>query len=272
MNLCSIKDVRAALAAMELQPRRSYGQNFLIDANIRDKILAAAELKESDRVLEVGPGLGVLTEPMAEVCSQVVCVEKDFKLTAYLKTRFADTANVEVIGSDIMRMDFSALDVNKCVSNLPYSCGSRFLVDFVSCASAEDIVVMVQEEVADKMCEKPGSKECGLMGLFMQIDYDVRPVKTVGRGCFWPRPEVDSRVVHLKRRSGPGLDQGEKIFLRKFAKTAFAQRRKKIGVLLRRRAGNDSGAGDIVRALESRRPEALTLEEWFLIARTLCAR
>lgn len=272
MNLCSIKDIRAALADMQLQPRRSYGQNFLIDVNIRDIILEAAELKPGDRVLEVGPGLGVLTEPMAERCGKVVCVEKDYKLTAYLKERFADTANVEVIGSDIMRVDFGAIDVNKCVSNLPYSCGSRFLVDYVSAAVAEDIVVMVQDEVADKMCIKPGRKECGLMGLFMQIDYDVRPVRNVGRGCFWPRPEVDSRIVHLKRRAGPGLTQVEKIFLKKFAKQAFSQRRKKIGVLLRRRAGHDSETVDMLKLLESRRPEALTLEEWFLIARTLCGR
>lgn len=272
MNPCSLKDVRSELAKMGLQPRRRFGQNFLIDRNILDIILNAAGLTKSDRVLEVGPGLGVLTVPMSEQCGHLTCVEKDFKLTDYLRARFEGVNNVEVIGSDIMRVDFGALAVNKCISNLPYSCGSRFLVDFTSDGAADRIVVMVQEEVAQKMCSRPGSREFSLMGLMMQIDYDVELVKTVKPGCFWPRPDVDSSIVRLEKRKDPLLTQVEKVFLRKFAKNAFSQRRKKIGVLLRKRAGSDRAAADTVSVLAEKRPEQLLMKEWCLIAKTLCGR
>lgn len=272
MNLCSVKEVRDELRRIDLKPCRRFGQNFLIDRNILDIILEAAGLKPSDRVLEVGPGLGVLTVPMAEKCERVICVEKDFKLTDRLKELFTSDGNIELIGSDIMRVNFSAMDVNKCVSNLPYACGSRFLVDLVSSAKVEHIVVMVQEEVARKMCVAAGKREFGLMSLLMQIDYDVKLVKTVKPGCFWPRPEVDSCIVSLKKKAVPIFEDVEKIFIRKFAKNAFSQRRKKIGVILRIRAGQDREAAEAVRCLESKRPEQLLMDEWRHIARTLCGR
>ena len=221
MNPCSLRDVRTELARMDLKPRRRFGQNFLIDRNILEIILKAADLQAEDQILEVGPGLGVLTEPMSEKCRQVICVEKDFKLTDYLKKRFKDVSNVEVVGSDIMSVDFGVMAVNKCVSNLPYSCGSRFMVDFTAGGSAERIVVMVQEEVAQKMCSRPGSREFSLMGIMMQLDYDVELVRRVNPRCFWPRPDVDSSSVKLTKRKGPLLSKVEKIFLRKFAKNAF---------------------------------------------------
>lgn len=272
MNPCSVKDVRAELSRIGLQPSRKFGQNFLIDRNILDIIIDAADISAEDRILEVGPGLGVLTGAMAERCGQLVCVEKDFKLTDYLKDYFADTANVEIVGSDIMRINFSEMDVNKCVSNLPYSCGSRFLVDFTSSAKADLIVVMLQDEVAEKICAKSGSRDFGLMGLMMQIDYKVDLVKKVSRGCFWPRPEVNSCVVRLKKKSEPALSDVERIFLRKFAKSVFSQRRKKMGVPLRMRAGHDKDAAEAVSCFAGKRPEQLLMEEWFMIARTLCGR
>jgi len=272
MNLCSVKDVRAELTRLDLRPLRRFGQNFLIDRNILDIILDAADISSTDRILEVGPGLGVLTEPMAVRCEHLTCVERDFKLIDFLKGQFAGSDKVEIIGSDIMRVNFTAFGVNKCVSNLPYSCGSRFLVDFTAGAAASVIVVMVQEEVAQKMCVKPGKREFGLMGLLMQMDYTVELVKTVTPGCFWPSPEVDSCIVRMKRRSEPILSEVEKIFLKKFAKAAFSQRRKKIGVLLRVRAGHDREAADKVTFLHDKRPEELVMAEWCLIAQTLCGR
>ena len=272
MNPCSVKDVRAELSRIGLQPSRRFGQNFLIDRNILDIIVAAADISAEDRILEVGPGLGVLTGAIAPLCRNLVCVEKDFKLTDYIRESFGDTANVEIVGSDIMRINFSALDVNKCVSNLPYSCGSRFLVDFTSGAKVDLIVVMVQEEVAHKICAKAGSREFGLMGLMMQVDYKVDLVKNVRRGCFWPRPEIDSCVVRLKKKQDPPLSDVERIFLRKFAKNAFSQRRKKIGVLLRTRAGHNKEAGEAVSIFGEKRPEQLLMSEWFMIAKTLCGR
>ena len=272
MNLCSVKEVRHELTRIDLKPCRRFGQNFLFDRNILDIILQAADLQPSDRVLEVGPGLGVLTLPMAEQCERVICVEKDFKLTDRLKELFADGGNIELIGSDIMRVNFSAMDINKCVSNLPYACGSRFLVDLVSTAKVESIVVMVQAEVARKMCAPAGKRDFSLMGLLMQIDYEVKLVKIVKPGCFWPRPDVDSCIVRMTKWTEPLFDDVEKIFLRKFAKNAFSQRRKKIGVLLRTRAGQDREAAEAVRCLESKRPEQLHMDEWRHIARTLCGR
>ncbi len=272
MNLCSLKDVRTELNRIGLKPSRRFGQNFLVDRNILGIILDAADVANGDRILEVGPGLGVLTVPLAERAGHLVCVEKDFKLTDRLREVFAGTPNVEIVGSDIMRVDFCALDVNKCVSNLPYSCGSRFLVDMVSCGIADLIVVMVQDEVARKICAKPGTRDFSLMGLLMQTDHEVELVKTVSPGCFWPRPEVDSCIVRLRRRAEGGLTEVEKIFLRKFAKGAFSQRRKKIGMLLRKRAGNKPGASQAVAHLEGMRPEELSMEDWRHIARTLCGR
>lgn len=272
MNTCSLKDVRSELARLGVQPSRRFGQNFLIDGNILKIILEAAEVSPADRVLEVGPGLGVLSVPVADACGSLVCVEKDYKLAGYLKQVFSGRPDVEVIGADIMRVDFSRLGVNKCVSNLPYSIGSRFLVDLVSFAGVDSVVVMVQEEVARKMCEKPGSRDSGLMGLLMQMDYDVCMVKNVKPGCFWPRPEVDSSVVKLVKRRETALSDAERIFLRKFAKQAFSQRRKQMGTLLRKRAGADRSAAESVAHFGPRRPEELSLTEWFHVARTLCGR
>lgn len=272
MNPCSIKDVRAALSEIELTPQRRFGQNFLVDGNILRIILDAAQISSSDRILEVGPGLGVLTGPLSEKCEHLTCVEKDFKLTDYLRERFDGCEKVEVVGSDIMRVNFAEMDVNKCVSNLPYSCGTRFLVDFVTACKADLIVVMVQQEVAQKICGTPGAREYSLLGLLMQMDYTASIVKTVKPGCFWPRPDIDSSVVMLRKKKEPMLSEVEKIFLRKFAKAAFGQRRKKIGVLLRKRAGHDKDAAGIVSCFESSRPEQLSMDEWCVIAKTLCGR
>ncbi|MBI2442214.1 MAG: ribosomal RNA small subunit methyltransferase A [Lentisphaerae bacterium] len=236
MKLTCPSKVRAILAEWNIRPKKALGQNFLIDANILEIILATAGLTAEDEVLEIGTGLGVLTEPLARAARRVVTVEKDPRLWPWLKQRLLGFPNVELVCHDILKMDLEALlrsGINKVVANLPYSSGSAILVKLLQAQTPPaQLTVMLQTDVAARLTAKPHHKEFGLLALWTSLRYDVAICKTVSPRCFYPAPEVRSAIVKLVQRKDAPTDFPSRHFFYALTKFAFAQRRKQLKTIL----------------------------------------
>lgn len=271
-KLTSPTQVLGLLREQGLQPSTVLGQNFLVDANIRDMIIATAAPGPSDAVLEIGPGLGVLTERLVECSGKVVAVEKDRALCRILRERLAGHSALELIEGDALDIDPAFLagrQVNKVVSNLPYSVGSRVLMNFFSMPDPpERLVVMVQLEVAERLAAGAGAPQRGLLGVWAQRSYTVALAKVISRNCFIPRPKVQSAVVVMDRRTDLA-PAGNRALFESLTKEAFSYRRKQMSAIMHRIAGslaltNDEAQGVLEEVgLEARiRPELLGGGEW----------
>ena len=254
------------LATMDFHPSRVLGQNFLIDANILNILLDAAELTHQDAVLEIGPGLGVLTEGLLNRAGRVVAVEKDTRLFHWLEKRFENFPALRVMHADVLDVDLPALlaqGLNKCVANLPYSIASRFLVD-LACAphTPERIVVTVQLEVAERFAATPSTHNYGLISVLAQLDYAITIHKKISPTCFWPPPEVTSAIILMIRRSAPLAPVNDRAALLRLLKLCFSKRRKQLGAILRTECAD---AEKLLTALEiapTARPENLAPADW----------
>ncbi|HPI66932.1 MAG TPA: 16S rRNA (adenine(1518)-N(6)/adenine(1519)-N(6))-dimethyltransferase RsmA [bacterium] len=214
MDLTNIKTIKKLCQEYGLHPNRSNGQNFLIDRNILEKIVAAGEIKKDDMILEIGPGFGVLTQELVKYSGQVVAVEKDRRLAEYLsehKTKLIEHRNnLEIINKDILRFKIYDLGFKnfKIISNLPYQITSPVLWKFlhydhlspvlplVRGGGLESMVLMVQKEVGERICAQKG--QMSILSVLCQLYADCEIVAPVSRNCFWPVPEVDSVTVKLK--------------------------------------------------------------------------
>ncbi|MBO5940337.1 MAG: ribosomal RNA small subunit methyltransferase A [Kiritimatiellae bacterium] len=246
MNLTSPSQVKDWCIKNGFHPNKVLGQNFLIDKNALDAIVDAALLPDGRggsgvseaecRVLEVGPGLGVLTEGLLERGCKVFAIEKDPVLADRLKEALGNPENLTVVKGDAL----DCIKEGRCdgfpllVSNLPYQAGTRILIEIIDrigrFEAPETIVVLVQTEVADRLAAQEGSKTRGLAGVRVQFDYDVQIVRKVAASCFWPRPEIGSTVVKLVRHHRND-NVGEEV-RKKFkwlTKRAFEHRRKQLG-------------------------------------------
>jgi 16S rRNA (adenine1518-N6/adenine1519-N6)-dimethyltransferase len=283
VNLTSISDVRALLTALEVSPNRTLSQNFLIDRNILGILLAAADLAPSDGVLEIGPGLGVVTEQLAAKAGRVVAIEKDARLAAFLAERFAGAAALQLIHADALEVDLAALlatGIDKVVSNLPYAAGTRILVELATARAAPALmVVTVQEEVARRMAAAPGNKTYGALTVWLALDYEVESVKTVSPTCFWPPPDVSSAIVRLRRRQSQAEDGADKTFVRELVRQAFTHRRKQLATILggapREFRVPTARAAALLAELgldPKARPENLSPSDWGSLAQALRAK
>jgi len=280
MNLTSPSQVRKLLGDLGIRASKALGQNFLVDKNILDILVHAADLSRKDRVLEVGPGLGTVTGRLLDGAGRVVAVEKDRRLHAFLETELGNEERLELLCGDVLDLDFNRAPLrglNKVVSNLPYSSGSRILAEMARATRPPgSVIVTVQREVAARLAACPRSKDYGLLSVWMQLVYDVEPVKTGSPGCFWPKPEVASTIVRMTRRKTRLPGKAAREAIQNLAKTAFTHRRKQLATILSR-AGRypaiDLGAAnDLLRDLDvpSRaRPEDLSIEEWCRVAHAL---
>ena len=236
MKLTRISDVHAILAEWDIRPQKSLGQNFLMDANILGIMLDTAGVTAGDEVLEIGTGLGVLTEPLARVARRVVTVEKDPRLWPLLKERLKAFPNVELICGDMIKVDHEELfrsGISKVAANLPYSVGSAILVNLVQAATPpKQLTVTLQQEVAKRLIAKPGHKDFGLLTLWTQLRYDVAIRKTVSPTCFYPAPGVSSTILNLVRKERPADDCPDRHFFYALTKFAFAHRRKQLKTIL----------------------------------------
>ena len=211
-----------------------FGQNFLIDTHVLEKIISAAGITKNDCVLEIGPGIGTMTQYLAENAGHVVAVEIDRNLIPILKETLADYDNVTVINEDILRVDIKALaeEYNggkpiKVVANLPYYITTPIIMGlFESGVPIDNITVMVQKEVADRMKEGPGSKDYGALSLAVQYYAEPEIVANVPPNCFIPRPNVGSAVIRLTRHKEMPVEVKDPALMFKIIRASFNQRRK----------------------------------------------
>ncbi len=254
--------------------QKRFGQNFLIDGRVIDKIIAAAEITKEDTVLEIGPGIGTMTQYLAEAAGQVIAVEIDKNLLPIYEETLADYDNVTIINNDILKVDIHELIKGKAkkvkvVANLPYYITTPIIMGlFENHIPAESITVMVQKEVADRMQSGPGSKDYGALSLAVQ--YYAKPyiVANVPPNCFMPRPNVGSAVIRLTSWEEPPVSVKDEKLMFKIIRASFNQRRKTLQNGINNSPDLSFTKEQVVTALkamglsESVRGEALNLEQF----------
>lgn len=264
--------------------QKKFGQNFLIDTHVLDKIIAAAEITKDDFVLEIGPGIGTMTQYLAQAAGKVIAVEIDKNLIPILEDTLSGYDNVRVINEDVLKLDLKKLadEENngkpvKVVANLPYYITTPIIMGlFENEVPVESITVMVQKEVADRMQTGPGNKDYGALSLAVQYYADPYIVANVPPNCFMPRPKVGSAVIRLTcHQEKPVQVQDEKLMFN-IIRASFNQRRKTLANGLKNAATLDFTKEEVEAAIEalgkgaSVRGETLTLEEFAKLSDLLC--
>lgn len=260
--------------------QKRFGQNFLIDAHVLEKIVSAAGITKDDCVLEIGPGIGTMTQYLAESAGQVIAVEIDTNLLPILADTLKDYSNVKVINQDILKVDINELvkEYNngrpiKVVANLPYYITTPIIMGlFESNVPIDNITVMVQKEVADRMQVGPGSKDYGALSLAVQYYAYPYIVANVPPNCFIPRPNVGSAVIRLTRYQEPPVQVKDPKLMFKLIRASFNQRRKTLQNGLNNSPEISFSKEEITKAIESLgvspsvRGEALSLEQFAQLA------
>lgn len=256
--------------------QKKFGQNFLIDTHVLDKIISAAEITKEDFVLEIGPGIGTMTQYLACAAREVVAVEIDKALIPILEDTLQDYSNVTVLNEDILKVDIKKLADEhnngkpiKVVANLPYYITTPIIMGlFEGDVPIESITVMVQKEVADRMQVGPGTKEYGALSLAVQYYAEPYIVANVPPNCFMPRPKVGSAVIRLTKHTEPPVEVSDTKLMFRIIRASFNQRRKTLANGLNNSPELSFGKEEIQRAIkacgfpEGIRGEALTLEEF----------
>ena len=263
--------------------QKKFGQNFLIDTHVLDKIIRAAQITEEDFVLEIGPGIGTMTQYLACAAREVCAVEIDRNLIPILEDTLQDYDNVTILNQDILKVDIGQLAREKndgkpikVVANLPYYITTPIIMGlFESHVPVESITVMVQKEVADRMQTGPGSKDYGALSLAVQYYAQPYIAANVPPNCFMPRPKVGSAVIRLTLHDHPPVQAEDEKLLFQIIRASFNQRRKTLVNGLRNYKGLDFSREEIEDALEqcgfspSVRGEALSLEEFARLGNAL---
>jgi len=266
----------AILQKYKFNFQKKFGQNFLIDTHVLDKIIAAAGVGKEDCILEIGPGIGTMTQYLAENAREVIAVEIDRALIPILEDTLSEYDNVTIINEDILKIDINQIVEKKnhgqpikVVANLPYYITTPIIMGlFENHVPLESITIMVQKEVADRMQVGPGTKDYGALSLAVQYYAKPEIVANVPPNCFMPRPNVGSAVVRLTRYEKPPVETADERYMFALVRASFNQRRKTLvnGLL---NAGNlGITKEDVTDALEKMglpitvRGEALTLEQF----------
>lgn len=281
MKLYSPSEINEIRTIFGFRNSKSLGQNFLTDKNIIDRIIEGSGVGPDDLVIEIGPGIGVITREAAAVAKKVVAVEIDEDLLPVLQYTLGDLNNVEVVNQDILKTDLKALIAAqdftgkvRVIGNLPYYITTpiimKLLEEGIDC---ETITVMMQKEVADRLKAAPGKKECGAISLMVQYFAEVNEIVKVPRTVFIPQPKVDSTVLRLDvLKEKPVAVEDEEYFF-KVIKAGFAQRRKTVANSLS--VLGDVTRAEILEALEKAgidpviRGETLNLEEYAKLSEAL---
>lgn len=273
-DLTHPSEVRSLLLRMDFHPSRILGQNFLIDRNILNILLDAAEIVPADSLLEVGPGLGVLTEALLARGAHLTAIEKDPRLATWLRTRFAAVPNLTLIESDALQCDWPALCPPsapvKLVANLPYAIAARLLVELTALPSPpRRMVVTVQREVAARLAAAPATADYGLLTILLQRRYAVTTVKHISPTCFWPPPEVHSSISCLDLLPEPLGGPLDEPTFRRILRLAFSQRRKTLARTLRPETADPVAALQQASLPPTARAEELSPLQWARLVQIL---
>jgi 16S rRNA (adenine1518-N6/adenine1519-N6)-dimethyltransferase len=270
MDLYSIKNIKALLKEHNAAPKEGLGQNFLLKKSVAAKMLTTAELSLKDTVLEIGPGIGTLTKELATKAGRVIAIEKDPVMLKILKQTTKEFFNIDILQGDILKESSLDLSKFKVVSNLPYYIASPVVRMFLEADNKPELmVVMVQKEVAQRICAKPS--DMNLLAVSVQFYSTPKIISFVSKGAFWPRPKVDSAILKLTPSKEKLPVAPDKFFL--VVKAGFRQPRKQL-------VNNLSGKLSLARSeaetwLEknniapTQRAETLSLQDWINLARSL---
>ncbi|MEM0448886.1 MAG: 16S rRNA (adenine(1518)-N(6)/adenine(1519)-N(6))-dimethyltransferase RsmA [Methanomassiliicoccales archaeon] len=233
-------EVKELLARYGVCPTKAKGQNFLLDERVAEREVHHLHIEPEDVVLEIGPGLGILTEKILPLAAKTICIELDPQIFHYIEEKFK--GRVELIKGDALQVDMPAFD--KLISNIPYSISSPLIFRILE-HNFRKAIIMVQKEFAERMVAKPGSDEYSRLSVTTYYRARCQILEVVSRSKFWPQPEVDSAVVCLEPRPPPFSVHNERFFL-SLVKILFQHRRKKIGTILRMTGQADK---DVISAL-----------------------
>jgi 16S rRNA (adenine1518-N6/adenine1519-N6)-dimethyltransferase len=255
-------------------PNKRLGQNFLIDPNIVRKIVTLAELSPNDHVLEIGPGRGILTEALSRTAGHVTAIEVDSRLHAYLETKQAELPNVELVCNDALAYPVESLPMGTVVvANLPYYISTPLLFRLLDQRGRfPRMVLMLQDEVADRLVAQPGGSDYGVLSVMAQYAADITKAFRVSAQCFRPRPEVASAVVLLRMQDRTRLSRQEEVAFRALVKAAFAPRRKTLVNSLRDEGYQLHAVAETLQRLDiapTRRAETLSVETFLRLALAL---
>lgn len=265
-----------------MRAKKSFGQNFLVDTNVLERIVSCVDPGEEDAILEIGPGRGALTRLLAKNAQRVLAIELDRDLLPILREEFAPFPSVEVEQGDVLKVDLAHLlqarrtGKWKVAANLPYNISSQVLFRFLECVEYfELLVLMLQKEVGDRLVASPGSKAYGALTVLLRLHFDIRREFIVKPGAFRPIPKVDSAVLSFIPLGAPRVLVGDEKVFRQVVKGAFSQRRKTLFNALRSSSIVEDAQLEL--ALSGcgidggRRGETLDLDEFAALSRAVCA-
>lgn len=273
--MISLSDIKYICSQYDIMPSKSRGQNFLIDEKIVDKIITASDLNRKDVVVEVGPGLGVLTHELIKKAKKVIAVELDYKIADYLKAEFVGAPNIDIVQGDVLKINLLDLGLNshdyKIVSNLPYNITSRFLRVFLEMVdnSPQEMILMLQKEVAERIVAEIG--EMSVLSVMVQFYGEPKLLFNVSKESFWPAPQVDSAVISIKRKTAKLSADPKKFF--RLVKMGFAAKRKQLHNNLA--GGLHKTSDEVKRAIkdigfdEKIRAQDLGVEDWVRLLKNL---
>ncbi len=263
--------------------QKKFGQNFLIDGRVLEKIMDAADITKEDFVLEIGPGIGTMTQYLAERAREVLAVEIDKNLMPILAETLSEYENVDILNADILKTDLNKIAEEKngghpikVVANLPYYITTPIIMGlFESHVPVENVTVMVQKEVADRMQAGPGTKDYGALSLAVQYYAEPYIAANVPPNCFMPRPKVGSAVIRLTKHKTPPVQVKNEKLLFQLIRASFNQRRKTLQNGIKNFSGFNFSKEEVAEALEQMgvsptiRGEALTLEQFAQLSNLL---
>ena len=264
-----LSEISSTLRAIGVSPVKTLGQNFLHDQNLSRWIADRADLGPGDFVVEIGPGLGALTEFLLSRDASIVAIEKDARLVEFLRKRYANTT-LEIRHADALDCDprtFLAKPRAKLIGNLPYKIAGPLLMHWLRHPTPFSLVIfMLQKEMAERLCAVPGTKNYGALSVLLQFRYHVKFLKTVAATVFLPQPEVDSAVVALQPRGAEELPPCDSELLVELVRRGFGQRRKQLRKLVADYVADWPPAARAVGIAEDARAEMLSLEQWIGLA------
>lgn len=271
MNILSVGAIKTLLASDGIKPKKFLGQNFLVDKTAIDKIIAAANMGESDTVVEIGPGVGTLTQALVKKAKKVITIEKDGAMVEILKETLRDYKHVEVIQGDILKLSMANFQLSsyKVVANIPYYITSPIIRMFLEAKHPPtEIILLVQKEVAQRICAKPPNMS--ILAVSVQFYATPKIISYVSKNCFWPAPKVDSAIIKITSFKETLLVNSDDFF--KVVKAGFVQPRKQLVGNLSKMLKKDKkviGLWLLRNNIQpTQRAETLSVENWVRLTKS----